>query len=103
MANGMLLFQIPRFTKDNYENWCICMKIILGSQELWEIVTIGYMTPQDEASLSQAQKEVLQTTKKKDQKTLSFTHQCLDDAMLQKVASSTTSTQTWDVLKSLLG
>ena len=98
MANGMLPFQMPRFTKDNYENWCIRMKAILGSQDLWEIITIGYTTPQDETSLSHAQKEVLQATKKKDQKALLLIHQCLDDAMLQKVASATTSKQTWDVL-----
>ena len=90
---------MPRFTKDNYENWCIRMKAILGSQDLWEIVTIGYIAPKNEASLSQAEKEVLQATKKKDQKALSLIHQCLDDAMLQKVANATTSKQTWDVLK----
>ncbi|KAK2970749.1 hypothetical protein RJ640_022728 [Escallonia rubra] len=31
----MVPFQIPQFTKDNYENWCIHMKAILGSQNVW--------------------------------------------------------------------
>nr|XP_016461640.1 PREDICTED: F-box protein PP2-B10-like [Nicotiana tabacum] len=40
--NGTLSFQYPRLTKDNYEKWCLRMKAILGSQDVWEIVDRGF-------------------------------------------------------------
>ncbi|XP_058110866.1 uncharacterized protein LOC131253745 [Magnolia sinica] len=33
--------QIPKLSKDNYENWCIQMKALFGSQDLWDIVSDG--------------------------------------------------------------
>ena len=38
MANEMSQWQMPKFTKDNYENWCISMKAILGANDVWEII-----------------------------------------------------------------
>ncbi|XP_038977999.1 uncharacterized protein LOC120108467 [Phoenix dactylifera] len=99
MANGMLSFLMPRFTKNNYENWCIHMKTILESQDLWGIVDKGYMESENKDSLAPAQKESLQATRKKDQKAIMIIHQCLDDGMLQRVANITSSKQTWEILQ----
>ncbi|XP_074356233.1 uncharacterized protein LOC141695929 [Apium graveolens] len=53
MANGMSQWQMPKFTKDNYENWCIPMKAILGANDVSELVEKGLMVPEDEANLNQ--------------------------------------------------
>ncbi|XP_074373923.1 uncharacterized protein LOC141714294 [Apium graveolens] len=86
--------------KDNYENWCIRMKAILGANDVWELVEKGLMVPEDKANLNQVQKDQLQAQRKKDQKAIMIIHQCLDDSMLQKVASATTSKNVWDILNS---
>ncbi|XP_059629298.1 uncharacterized protein LOC132271820 [Cornus florida] len=99
MANNSVPFQMPRFTKDNYENWCIHMKEILGAQDVWEVVSKGYDEPEDEATLSQAEKDVLQAMRKKDQKAVMTIHQCLDDGMLQRVASAENAKQLWEILQ----
>ena len=74
------------------------MKALLGSQDVWEIVEKSYMEPGDESMLSQNQRNVLQASKKKDQMTLSFIHQALDEQTFEKIASATTSKQAWEIL-----
>ncbi|XP_074352369.1 uncharacterized protein LOC141691539 [Apium graveolens] len=59
MANGMFQWKMPKFTKDNYENWCIRMKAILGANDVWEIVEKGL---EDDSIL---QKVASATTSKK--------------------------------------
>lgn len=84
--------QIPRFTKDNYENWCIRMKAILRMQDLWEHIETAFTEPQDVAAVTDAQKDILAVTKDKDQRAFSLIHQCLDDAMLKQSNHSQRST-----------
>ncbi|KAG5632852.1 hypothetical protein H5410_004569 [Solanum commersonii] len=60
------------------------MKVILSSQDVWDIVDKGYTKPVDEETLSSNEKEVLLKTRKKDQQVLTLIHQCLDDSMFEK-------------------
>ena len=50
--------QIPKLNKDNYDNWCIQMKALLESLDVWDLVEDGYMKSiEDEAILTQEQKK----------------------------------------------
>ena len=72
--NGVHLFQFPRLTKENYETWCLCIKVVLGSQDVWEIIEKGYEQPQNENTLSQNENDALTKLKKKDQQALTLIH-----------------------------
>ncbi|XP_070046079.1 uncharacterized protein [Nicotiana tomentosiformis] len=100
--NGPLSFQYPRLTKDIYEKWCLRMKVILGSLDVWEIVDKGYAKLDNEEALLQNEKYVLAKTRKKDQQALTLIHQCLDDAIFEKVADATNSKEAWGILQNSL-
>nr|GEV87406.1 NB-ARC domains-containing protein [Tanacetum cinerariifolium] len=75
----------------NYGSWCIRMKALLGSHDVWEIVEKGIEKIDDESSLNATKRVDLQTARKKDESALTLIYQCLDDAMFEKVANATTS------------
>ncbi|RDX95824.1 hypothetical protein CR513_21594, partial [Mucuna pruriens] len=60
-SDNLNLFQFPRLTNENYNNWCRRMKALLGSQDAWEVVEKGYTLPEDETILSQHEKEILES------------------------------------------
>ncbi|XP_022852219.1 uncharacterized protein LOC111373865 [Olea europaea var. sylvestris] len=75
------------------------MKALLGSQEAWEVLEKGYDELENEGALSQAQRNALQRYRKLDQHALSIIHMGLDEAMFEKVASSTKAKETWEILE----
>ncbi|XP_058732988.1 uncharacterized protein LOC131604571 [Vicia villosa] len=72
MANGGFPFQMPMLTKNNYDNWSIKMKALLGSQDVWDVVEKGFKE-QVEASLSQD--------------------------TFEKISNATTAKEAWDKLQ----
>ena len=77
----MLQPQLPRFDGKNYSRWSQLMKVLYGSQDLWEIVENGFVEPQDQAPLTQQQNNELKENRKKDKKALFFIYQAVDEAI----------------------
>ena len=72
-SNNNSQFHIPCLTKQNYNMWCIQYKTPLRSQELWELVEDGYTEPEstrEEAAMSNAERQTLRESRKKDNKAL---------------------------------
>ncbi|KAK0588278.1 hypothetical protein LWI29_037109 [Acer saccharum] len=62
MANENAQVIIPKLTKDNYDNWFIQMRALLGSQDVMDIVEDGYTEPaskEAEGTLTEAQTTTL--------------------------------------------
>ncbi|CAB4320746.1 unnamed protein product [Prunus armeniaca] len=73
MANNLMApFQVPLLTKDNYHNWSVRMKTLIGCYDAWEVVEKGIGEHEDEANLTYAQREALKETRKKDKKAPSY-------------------------------
>ncbi|XP_038882219.1 uncharacterized protein LOC120073442 [Benincasa hispida] len=99
MANvGIGSLQLPMLTKLNYDNWSIKIKVLLGAQEVWEIVENGFQ--EAEARANQAQRDALKETRKKDKKTLYILYQSVDEDTFETIANAETSKVAWDKLQS---
>ena len=64
IAGGQM--SVPRLTKNNYENWSIQMKALLGSQEAWKIIERGFAEPENTTGYTAAQTKTLKDNRKFD-------------------------------------
>ncbi|KAM1160565.1 hypothetical protein ACFX19_034156 [Malus domestica] len=96
-SNTMAAFQVPVLDNNNFDNWSIKMKAFLGAHDVWEVVEKSYTELEDEATMSQPQKESLKDSRKRDKKAL---YQALDDNGFENVLSATSAKQAWEKLQS---
>jgi hypothetical protein len=99
--NNNSQFYIPCLTKQNYDLWCIQYKALLRSQKLWELVEDGYTEPEstrEETTMSNAKRQMLRQSRKKDNKALFMIYQGLDEATLEMVAPKKMSNEAWKML-----
>ena len=100
MSSNMVQPQIPKLTKENYEIWQIQMKALFGSQELWELITNGYVEPtsEQEAAYNVEQKNLLKDQRKKGKKALFILYQGVDESTFEKIAKAESSKKVWEIL-----
>ncbi|KAJ4709756.1 Retrovirus-related Pol polyprotein from transposon TNT 1-94 [Melia azedarach] len=78
------------------------MKALLGAQDVWEVVEKGYNEPRDDVAifvLTQAQRDTLKDSRKRDKKALYVIYQALDDDAFEKISNATSAKQAWDKLQ----
>jgi Domain of unknown function (DUF4219) len=82
---------VPKLTKLNYDNWSIQIKALLEAQDVWDIVEIGYVEPENVTLLTMQQRKLLKEKKVADKTTLYILYQGVDEARFEKVAEAITS------------
>ncbi|KAJ4719135.1 Retrovirus-related Pol polyprotein from transposon TNT 1-94 [Melia azedarach] len=78
------------------------MKALLRAQNVWEVVEKGYNEPRDDVAISvltQAQRDTLKDSRKRDKKALYVIYQALDDDAFEKISNATSAKQAWDKLQ----
>ncbi|KAA0038926.1 integrase [Cucumis melo var. makuwa] len=100
-SNGnMLQPQLPRFSGKNFYQWSIQMKVLYGSQELWDIVERGYTEVENQSELTNQQLVELRENRKKDKKALFFIYQAVDEFIFERISTATSAKAAWDILRS---
>jgi len=89
VVNGMTVPQLTK--KTNYDNWCLQMKTFLGSQDIWDVVEIGYQEPEKEANQTAAQITALNKTRVRDKSVLYFLYNAVDESGFEKIANVASS------------
>ncbi|XP_077217878.1 uncharacterized protein LOC143852380 [Tasmannia lanceolata] len=97
-SNNMLQPQLPRFNSKNYNQWSIQMKVLYGSQDLWDIEETGVEEPEDQAALTLQQLNELKDNRKKDKKALFFIYQAVREVIFERISSVTSAKEAWDTL-----
>ncbi|XP_039128901.1 uncharacterized protein LOC120265039 [Dioscorea cayenensis subsp. rotundata] len=85
---------VPIFDGEDYDLWCLMMKTLFISQELWELVEKGFSEKEEEAKVRE--------NKKKDAKALFFIQQALSRPILAHIASANTTNEAWTTLKKVV-
>eukprot|EP00253_Pinus_taeda_P025292 PITA_25292 len=99
---GMFNTQLPQCNGKNYDYWEITMRALFASQNLWELVEDGFEEPADENEfnrLTQGEKNLLKSNRKKDSKALVFLYQAVDQSVFPRIAAAKTSKDAWKTLK----
>ena len=79
------------FKGEGYELWSICMKTLLKSQDLRDLVERGYADPDEESRL--------QENNKKDSKALVIIQQVVHNCIFTRISAVTISKQAWSILQ----
>ncbi|GAV64933.1 UBN2 domain-containing protein [Cephalotus follicularis] len=74
------------------------MKVFYESQELWSFVETGYVEPEDQGAVTQAQLTELKDNRKKDRKALCFIFQAVNEVSFERISSSKSAKEAWDTL-----
>lgn len=90
---------IPIFEGENYDFWCIKMKTLFISQDVWDLVQNGYDEPESTATLSAAQKDQLKVSRKMDAKALLHIQQGLGNSIFPRIMGATKAKEAWDIIQ----
>eukprot|EP00253_Pinus_taeda_P011564 PITA_11564 len=94
--------QLPQFNGKSYDYWAITMRALFASQDLWEFVEYGFEELADENEfnrLTQAEKDLLKSNRKKDSKALVFLYQAVHESVFPRIAAAKTYKEAWKTLK----
>ena len=95
----MVPFQVSALNKSNNDNWSFKMRALLRSQDMWEIVEKGHKESENDDTLSQAQKDSLRDSRKRDKKALYLNYQGLDEDAFEKISKAKSAKEAWEKLQ----
>ena len=75
------------------------MKLLLGSQDAWEVVEEGFEEPKDTMGYTAVQNKALKEARLKDKATLYMLFRAVDESGFEKIARAITSKEAWDTLE----
>jgi len=89
VVNGMIVSQLSK--KTNYDNWCLQMKTLMGSQDIWVIVENRYQEYKEDEDQTVAQISTLRKTQVKDKSVLYILYNVVDESGFEKIANVASS------------
>ena len=88
-SGGLIPGSLPIFDGKGYDDWCVKMDVILGFQEIDEIVKVGFKEPPK--NVDEGAKKTYKEMKKLDYKAHVLLHQCVATPIFQKISKVVTT------------
>ena len=89
----------PTFMGENYDYWCIKMKLFLKASALWEIVENGFEEKKTDVQYTEAQLKKISDDEMKDARALSHIINCVSDTIFPKIMRASTAKEAWSLLQ----
>ena len=99
MANQNDGTSVPIFSGEHYDHWCVKMKTIFRSKELWEYVEEGYEEPEATDGLNDQQLKSLKEHRKKDARALSYIQQGVSPDIFSRIMGADSAMEAWEILQ----
>ncbi|XP_074298520.1 uncharacterized protein LOC141629410 [Silene latifolia] len=87
---------IPIFKGEKYHLWSLRMKTMFKSQELWDLVEVGYTEPTPAPTVPD---QSMKDARKRDVKALFLLQSALDEDIFPRISNASTSHEAWEILK----
>ncbi|XP_019441534.1 PREDICTED: uncharacterized protein LOC109346408 [Lupinus angustifolius] len=88
---------LPILDGNNWNKWRIQMLVIMGFQEVSEIVEDGI--PDTADLTTEVQRVLYKESKMKDCQAMFLLHQCVDEAHFKKIAKARSAKEAWEILE----
>ncbi|XP_074265931.1 uncharacterized protein LOC141588385 [Silene latifolia] len=98
-SNTISIPTAPMFGGENYDYWCIKMKLFLRANALWEIVESGIQQQKQDVVYTEAQLKKINENELKDAKALSYILNAVTEVIFPRIMRATTAKEAWDSLQ----
>ncbi|KAL3534239.1 hypothetical protein ACH5RR_002700 [Cinchona calisaya] len=99
MANQNDGISVSIFFGEHYDHWCVKIKTIFKSKELWEYVEEGYEEPDSTTDMNDQQLRSLKEHRKKDAKALSYIQQGVSPDIFSRIMGADHAKEAWEILQ----
>ncbi|XP_074299303.1 uncharacterized protein LOC141630369 [Silene latifolia] len=98
-SNTISIPTTPMFGGENYDYWCIKIKLFLRANALWEIVESGIQQQKQDVVYTEAQLKKINENELKDAKALSYILNAVTEVIFPRIMRATTAKEAWDSLQ----
>ncbi|XP_024993929.1 uncharacterized protein LOC112527480 [Cynara cardunculus var. scolymus] len=97
-SSNIIHHPLPKLNGKNYHHWSIQMRVLSESQDSWDIINQGIDDLIEINNFTEEQEGEIRELKKKDKKALYVIYQAVDEAVFERISTSETSKEAWDML-----
>ena len=90
---------VPLFEGENYDFWCVRMRTLFISLDLWDLLEEGFEEPESIEDLSQAQEKILKEKQQRDASALGKNQQGVSNSIFPRIIGATKAKEALDILQ----
>ena len=90
---------VPIFDGENYDFWCVKMRTLFISLDLWDLIENGVVEPASTSTLTEQEQRNLKEKKQRDANALSKIQQGVSNNVFPRIIGATKAKEAWEILQ----